>query len=96
MGYVHRKKNPSSDSIEKRTNLQNDSVVSYENYQHRDSDRKLNPLERAELRELCTDQGIEPPDSPDFQDFLRIVGRGPSYWSESRKDYIVPAPGEII
>jgi|SRR5690606_20497460 len=98
MAYTHRKKNPSSDSIMKVTNFQDDSQLSYENYQVTDIDRPLTSWEKGELREFIIDQGLTVllRDTPTFSDFFRIVGRGPEYFSDKKKGWVIPEIGKII
>jgi len=94
--YQHRKKNPSSDNFMKITNFQDDAELTYEKYQLKDSDRNLSSWEKAELRVYCEENKIDMPDPANFQDFFRIVGRGPEYFCDVKKDWVKPANGEVI
>ncbi len=80
-GYVHKpwsemKRHP----YQKMTSLQDHNHMSRENFDAAFPTRRLTNWEVADLREFCTEKGIDMPEIPDrtLDTFIRLVGRPPA------------------
>jgi hypothetical protein len=79
-GYVHKHWAEKRHRWSKFTNIQDGNTLSRDKFDAAFPDRRLSNWEVAELREFCSEKGIEMPEaeSRTLPTFITLVGRPPA------------------